>query len=113
IWLYLSTARAGHDGRAGLEKNMPRVNSGKMWEKFISLYLGNMSPEEVLQAAEGSDPKERKERVCEARFYIGEHALLQGRKSEAAKFFKAAFESCPFEFVEYPAARAELEWLEK
>jgi lipoprotein NlpI len=66
-----------------------------------------------MQAAESTDRAEQKERVCEAQFYVGEYALLQGKTSEAEKFFKAAFEGCPTNFVEYVGAKAELDRLPK
>jgi len=75
--------------------------------------LGKKSPDEVLRAAQNSDPSKQKEHLCEAQFYVGEYALLQGKTSEAAKFFKAAFDGCPTNFVEYAGAKAELDRLKK
>jgi tetratricopeptide (TPR) repeat protein len=113
IWLYIARTRGGKDGRAELRKNAAKLKVGNITEKLVELFLDETSPDEVFRAAENSDAAKRKETLCEAQFYLGEHALLQGKKQEALKLFKAALEICPTDFVEYSGAKAELGWLEK
>ena len=49
--------------------------------------------------------------VCEAPFYSGELALLQGRKDDAARQLEAAASGCPRTDIEWDGANAELEAL--
>jgi lipoprotein NlpI len=75
---------------------------------LVSLYLGETTPEAVLAAAEDRDPATKQGQICEANFYIGELALRRGAKEEAAQRFRLAAQNCPGDFVEEPAAGAEL-----
>ena len=70
-----------------------------------------MSPAETLAAAEDKDPKTKQEQVCEANFYSGELALLQGKKNEAIPLFRLAASDCPKDFFEREGANAELKAL--
>jgi lipoprotein NlpI len=74
----------------------------------IRLFLGQTTPAEVLAAADSPDAKTRMGQVCEANFYSAELALQQGAKEESARLFRLAAAACPREFVERPAASAEL-----
>jgi lipoprotein NlpI len=65
----------------------------------------------VLAAADDPDPKTKQGQLCEANFYIGELALQQGAKEEAARLFRISATDCPREFVEGHSASAELEAL--
>ena len=77
----------------------------------IRLFLGELSPAQIIAAAADMDPKTQQERVCEANFYSGELALLQGKKEEAIRLFQSAAGNCPHTFVERRAADAELKAL--
>jgi lipoprotein NlpI len=46
--------------------------------------------------------------VCEAAFYVGQLALQQNAIQEATRRFHLAATDCPRDFVEGPAASAEL-----
>jgi hypothetical protein len=52
-----------------------------------------LTPEAVLAAADDPDANTKKDQVCEANFYSGEFALLQGAKDEAARLFRLAASS--------------------
>ena len=49
-----------------------------------------------------------RERDCEAAFYLGEFALLNGKRDEAAPLLRDAGDKCPVGFTERYAARGEL-----
>jgi lipoprotein NlpI len=79
----------------------------------IRLYLGQLTPEAVLAAADDPDATTKKGQVCEANFYSGELALRQGKKDEATGLFRRATADCPKPFFEYDGANAELKALGK
>ena len=74
----------------------------------VRLFLGQMTPAGVLDAAQNADAKTMKGQVCEANFYSGEWALSQGTKDEAIRLFRLAARDCPPSFVESEGANAEL-----
>jgi lipoprotein NlpI len=78
---------------------------------LVRLYLGQMTPADVLAAAQNADARKMKDQVCEANFYSGELALLQGKRGEAIRLFRLAAADCPPDFVESAAATAELKGL--
>jgi lipoprotein NlpI len=75
---------------------------------LVRLFLGQTTPAAVLAAADDRNGNTKKEQVCEANFYTGELALQRGAKEEAARLFRLAAADCPHDFVEGPAASAEL-----
>jgi len=77
----------------------------------IRLYLGQLTPEAVLAAADDPNPETKKGQVCEANFYTGELALQQANKDEARRLFGLAAADCPKDFDEYDGAVAELKAL--
>ncbi len=58
---------------------------------LISLYLGESTPEAMLNTSEDADPNSnRKAQICETDFYTAELLLQQGKKDEAAHLFQLA-----------------------
>ena len=79
IWLYLTRVKLGQDAKGELAKNAAQLNL-QVWPKeVIGLYLGKTTKETVLSSAKNPDPKKEQEIRCEAFFYLGEEALIQGR----------------------------------
>jgi lipoprotein NlpI len=66
----------------------------------------------VLAAADDPNPITKQGQVCEANFFSGELALLQGSKQEAARLFRLAADGCPKDIIEWVAANAELKALD-
>ena len=85
-----------------------QIDMTKWPAPVIRLFLGQTTPAEVLAAAEDPDANTKRGQVCEANFYNGEFALQRGMKDEAAQLFRLAAANCPRDFVEGPAAYAEL-----
>ncbi|HYB73596.1 MAG TPA: tetratricopeptide repeat protein [Candidatus Sulfotelmatobacter sp.] len=108
IGLYLAQARAGQDGRADLTRNAARLSLKEWPAPVVSLYLGSTTPQAVLDAAKAPDARRQREQECEAYFYVGQHHLIQGRKDEAIRMFRASVATGVTIFVEYEWARAEL-----
>jgi lipoprotein NlpI len=81
----------------------------KTWPApVIRLFAGEIKQEAVLTAADGADPTMKQAHSCEANFYGGQYALIQGQRDEAQKLFEAAAKECPHGFLEGIAATAEL-----
>lgn len=96
---------------SGLAEAASHLDMGPWPSPVIRLFLGQLSAGAVLSAARESDTAKKKEQMCEANFYIGVLTLQQGAKDEAARRFQRAVTDCPLDFVEAPAARAELKAL--
>ncbi len=79
----------------------------------ISLFLGKTTPKKVLAAAR--DPflpkRAQLDLACEAYFYVGQYFLLRGESDEAVRLFRKALDTNATDFVEYDAAKVELERL--
>ena len=108
IWLYLSRAKGGADGRDELKTNAAVLDLSKWPGPVIYLYLGQNKPEDTLHAA-GSDSDQN----CKYSFYVGEYRDLRGERPEALALFRSARDGCPKDFVEYVPALIELNNLEK
>ena len=78
---------------------------------MIGLYLGKTTKETVLSSAKNPDPKKEQEIRCEAFFYLGEEALIQGRKQDAKALFRQARDTKVTHFIEYIGAEVELKRL--
>lgn len=74
-------------------------------------FLGQLTPELVLAAADDPNADTKRGQVCEANFYTGELVLQQGHRDEARRLFRLAAADCPKDFTEWSAANAELKAL--
>jgi len=113
LWLFLARQHGGQDGRVELA-NYTRQQDLFYWPGPVaSLYLGKIGVEDVLLAAKDPflDEKTQLEQSCEAYFYAGQYALLNGDKAGAARLFRAAVATGVTSFIEYDAARTALERL--
>ena len=110
LWIYIVRSRVGENDAKNILRQVSReVNISEWPGTLVAYYLGNMNQEALLKAANDSDPKRRREKQCEANFYIGQQLLIEGKKAEAAKMFKAALATNVTKFVEYEGARVELQ----
>jgi tetratricopeptide (TPR) repeat protein len=78
---------------------------------IVRLFLGEMTPSAVFDAADDANPTTKQGRVCETNFYSGEYALLQNTREEALRLFRLAANDCPKELIEWDAANTELKVL--
>ena len=79
----------------------------------LDLFLGQAKPDAVRAAAAEGDAAGRADRECEASFYLGEFALLDGRREDALGLLRQAGDQCPAGFTERAAARGEAARLAK
>ncbi|MGH7185550.1 MAG: hypothetical protein ACREIB_04635 [Pseudomonadota bacterium] len=113
LWLFLARRHSGQDGSVELS-NYTRKQDLFYWPGPVaSLYLGQMGIEDVLLAAKDPflDEKTQLEQSCEAYFYAGQYALLNGDKAGAIRLFRAAVATGVTTFIEYDGARTALERL--
>jgi lipoprotein NlpI len=71
-----------------------QIDMTKWPAAIIRLYLGQMTPEAVLAAADDPYVNTKKRQVCDANFFIGELALQRGAKDEAVRLFRLAAAGC-------------------
>lgn len=112
LWLYLARARGGGEAAGELKQNALRLDQAKWPGPIIRLYLGDLTPEDVWQAAQDPDPKKNVDNACSANFFIGEYERLHGKNSEAVTLLRKAKDICPPNFKEHFAAQSELAQLE-
>ena len=101
LWLHLSRARAGEDDAQELARMAAKVDVKSWAGPAVALFLGQMKPEEVRAAAADKNPALQRQQGCEAAFYLGENALLHGRKDEARTQFQSVLEQCAMYKVNY------------
>ncbi|MCA9625138.1 MAG: SEL1-like repeat protein, partial [Myxococcales bacterium] len=112
FWLFLSKSRR-HDPQAKklLRAELPPITDP--WERALGeLLAGDIDRAGLLAKAEDPDPEVRRRRLCEAHFFIGEVALLRGRKAEAREAFRLTVETDVRNFFEWQSAKVELRKLE-
>jgi lipoprotein NlpI len=109
LWIDIIDKRSNQESR--LPQAVSHIDMTKWPAPVVRLFLGQMTPADLLVAADDPDADTKKGQVCEANFYIGELALQQDGKEEAARLFRLAAADCPRGFVEGPSARSELEAL--
>jgi tetratricopeptide (TPR) repeat protein len=98
--------------RNNLPSRLPQTSSQldmTAWPApVVKLFMGQLTPADLLAAADDPNAATKKGRVCEANFYTGELSLMKGAKDEATRLFRLASSDCPRDFTEWHAANAEL-----
>ena len=89
------------------------ISAGKWPAPVFSYYLGKISAEECLKAAESDNNKKENEQKCEAYFYIGELYLHEGKKQEALKYYRKCIDCGITEFFEYTTSGIRIKELNK
>jgi lipoprotein NlpI len=106
LWLSFARVRRGLDGRVALEQGL--ANTKGEWPEPVLLYLLGRLDRDALLAAARADEKKVKDRECEARFYVAERLVTEGRRDEARGLLELARDQCPQSFIEYEGAISEL-----
>jgi lipoprotein NlpI len=109
LWQDIAERRGKH---RGVLAQGARGLDMKAWPApVIRLFAGQSKPDEVAAAADNPNPAMKEAHVCEASFYSGQFALINGHRDEAVKLFQAAAKDCPRGFIEGIVAAAELKGL--
>lgn len=109
LWLEIANKRSKLPSRLALQ--IAQLDMTNWPAPVVRLYLGQMTPQAALAAAADADAATEKGQTCEANFYSGELALLQGAKDEATRLFRLAVSGCPRHYVEFVVANTELKTL--
>jgi lipoprotein NlpI len=109
LWLDIVNKRSNLPSR--LAEAAKQINMTWWPAPVIRLYLGQLTSEAALAAADVANPRAKQGRVCELNFYTGELALQQGNADEAKRLFSLAAADCPKDFDAYAGATAELKVL--
>jgi lipoprotein NlpI len=100
LWLHLARARAGQDDMQELAQNAAKVDL--TWAgPAVARYLGRIKPDDLSGAAAHKDLVIQRRQRCEASFYLGEDALVHGRKDEAKSRFNEVLDACAMYKLNY------------
>ena len=108
IWLYLAQARMGQNGLSQLANNASNLKLMNWPGPVIDVYLGKAKPDNLISLGKASNPKFAVDRECEANFYLGERALISGKRDEALAAFRAAVATGAKTNFEFGGATVEL-----
>jgi lipoprotein NlpI len=109
LWAELCELRAGKLDPAAAEKDVSDIDD---WPRTIfDLFQGKASPAEVDTAAAKGDASALPGQSCEASFYKAEWQLARKNEDEARRLLSGAQKICPRNFVEFGAAKIELDRL--
>ena len=112
LWLYLARKRANQPAEKMLAQEAGVPNDDEWPGPIVLLYLGRTRPEDVEAAAAQSNLVRRRERRCEAGFYVAHWHLLRNNSAAALERLRGAEQLCPSTFVEHEGAVAELRRLQ-
>jgi lipoprotein NlpI len=108
LWLHVARVRAGQNDAAELAANTERLDRSQWPWPVIEYYVGHSGVEGLEAAASSAEgANTRKEQTCEANFYAGA-VLVNSRRNEAQRLLSTAAQTCPRQFIEYAAAKLEL-----
>ena len=111
LWLHLSRRRLQQDDASDFAAHAGSVDSTRWPAPITRYFLGGVSADSLRRLAAAADTTGKAAR-CEVPFYLGEDALLRGRKDSAAARFQE-LRGCPRDLGEQKAAVAELRRLER
>ena len=109
LWREIVATRSGQPSQ--LVEAANQLDMTKWPAPIVKLFLGALTPEQVLSAADDPDQRKKKGQVCEANFYTAEFGLQRGSKEDARRLLEQAEADCPKIFVESRAASVELKAL--
>lgn len=107
IWLHLARHRAGQDDAVEFAQNTAKIDSRIWLSKYLGMFLGRLTYEEVAQFDPGTTIA-RRYHACFAPFFAGEHALITRQSDEAEDLLRRAQAKCTPDLWEYSALKVEL-----
>jgi len=113
IWLFLTQARMGNDGKADLARFRKTEKDNKRISPVMRMYLGEITPDQCLAAATNKNTKLDNEQKCGSYFYVGQFYLIRGKNGTACEYFRKCVATNVRYFFEYTMAKAELKRLAK
>jgi lipoprotein NlpI len=114
IWLHVARARAGQNDADELAANAKTIDRSRWPWPIVALFLGSTNPDETRTAASSAEQRStRVEQSCVADFFIGVHQVEKGAQADARPPLQSAVDHCPYDFVQYSAAKLELKRLDE
>jgi lipoprotein NlpI len=105
VWLCLASKRGGFEKMTTLRAKTEGLITKNKIANLISLYLGDLSPEQLQKKIEKADNKT----LAVMYFHIGQYFLLQEKESKAKQMFQRVLTTGASGIFEYIAAKFELE----
>ena len=106
--LYLAQAHLGKGDEAVLQKGIDRLDPAIWPRPLLELFAGTGKDPELIAGINQLPPRQRTDVLCEAQYYLGERALLNGDKKAARDYFAAAAASGASTTIEHIDAKAAL-----
>ena len=114
LWLHVYRMRAGQDDGEEFAANAEAVSRAEWPWSVIAFFLGQSDAEALRATALAADqPSARNGQVCEVDFFLGIERLVKGAPADARPLLQAALERCPRDYLEYEAAKLELQRLDR
>lgn len=106
--LYLAQSHLGKGDAAVLKKGIERLDP-MIWPRpLLELFAGTGTDPALIAGINELPPKLRADVLCEAQYYLGERALLNGDKAKAREYFTAATATGANSTIELIDAKAAL-----
>ncbi|HET9149064.1 MAG TPA: tetratricopeptide repeat protein [Alphaproteobacteria bacterium] len=109
LWLYIVRRHQGKNAAADLRAQAKNLDLALFPGPLVSFYLGDIKANSPLLATKGDSDQDRKERLCETSFYLGEEALLRGDRKAAGDYFRRTVATGLHYIMEYQGAAVELQ----
>jgi lipoprotein NlpI len=106
--LYLAQSHLGKGDEAVLKKGIEKLDPAIWPRPLLELFTGIGKDPELIAGINELPPKLRTDVLCEAQFYLGERALLNGDEKAARQYFAAAAATGASTTVEHIDAKAAL-----
>ena len=107
IWLHTARIHKGESDHAELLENAKNVKRDAWPGTLLDLYLGTIDADSVKAAAQNGPLPETAKRDCEAKFFLGDHALHRGDTIQARDALREVISRCGPQEVGHSAAVAE------
>jgi tetratricopeptide (TPR) repeat protein len=111
-WLHLARARAGQNDAEELARIAGKIDLKQWPGTLVAFFLGQVKADQLTPPSSHGAAMGRA-RECNLSFFTGEHAVVKGDKTEAARLFTRAREVCSIHTVHFLAAGVELKRLGK
>lgn len=108
IWLHIGRLHANAADDKEFATNAARVKRGVWPGTVLDLYLGALTPSEMLAKAQEGGEEGSERRLCEAQFYAADYGLHRGATREALDIMKGIVSRCRSNALAYGSARAEI-----
>jgi lipoprotein NlpI len=110
--LYLAQSHLGGGDKAVLQKGIDRLDPTIWPRPLLELFAGTGKDPELIAGINELPANLRTDVLCEAQYYLGERALLNGDKKAARDYFAAAASSGASMTTEHIDAKAALARME-